>query len=234
MKIGYVIAGTLLILAGVAIIAGVIAANGNSLPKIANQEIETQTYDFSEEIRAISVSTKIDKVTVKPSDDGLSHVICEEIPSMKHVVEVKDGVLTVTVNDDGTLSGKLSLLGKETSVTIMIPEGRLDSVDISATTGSAELDKIEAGSLKLVLSTGSARLIDAKADSIDVTATTGSVKAENLECSGKISIGSNTGSVTLKDVNCAELDVSGKTGSAKLSNVTASGAIGVKLTTGSV
>jgi len=234
MKIGYVIAGTLLILAGVAIIAGVIAANGNSLPKIANQEIETQTYDFSEEIRAISVSTEIDKVTVKPSDDGLSHVICEEISSMKHVVELKDGSMSVSVNDDGSLSSKLSLLGNQTSVTIMIPEGRLDSVDISATTGSAELDKIEAGSLKLVLSTGSARLNDIKAVTVDVSATTGSVKAENVECAGKISVESNTGSVTLKDVNCAELAVSGKTGSAKLSNVTACGAICVRLTTGSV
>lgn len=234
MKIGYVIAGILLILAGAAVIAGVLAANGFNLPKIASQEIETHTYDFSEEIKAVSVSTTISDVTLKPSDDGVTHVICEEIPSMKHTVEVKDGVLSVTSADDGSLRGKLSLLGNNLSVTIMIPEGRLDSVDISATTGGVELTGVETGTLKLTNSTGSARLSGVKADTVDVSESTGSVRAENVECSGKISVGSNTGSITLKDVNCGELSVSGKTGSAKLSNVTASGAIDVRLTTGSV
>ena len=74
----WLITGLLLILAGAALCAGVLALNHWDLAALFTTELETRAVELREEIHSIAVTADTERLSLLPSDDGSCRVIFEE------------------------------------------------------------------------------------------------------------------------------------------------------------
>lgn len=244
----------LLIVSGVAVFVLAFSSASWDLSKLVTESYETNTYEIGEKFDDISIRIDTADVVFVPSEDGICRVTCYEKEKEKHTVSVLDGTLTVNLVSEKnwydyigigfetprvTISlpkeqyGKLSVKGDTGDVKIP-KELKLESIDVSISTGDVFCSASATQAIEIKVSTGDVRVEDVRARTLSIVASTGKVKVSNVTCEGDALIRVTTGDVVLTDVTCKSLGSTGGTGDLSLKRVLATQAFSLKRSTGDV
>ena len=123
----WLIAGLLLILAGAALCAGVLALNHWGLRGLFTMELETRTVELREEIHSIAVTADTEQLRLLPGDDGGCRVIFKEGERQRHTAQVEDGNMRILLDDEqfaGVIKAGLTVKVGDT-------ESRITSIGVS-------------------------------------------------------------------------------------------------------
>ncbi len=244
----------ILILVGAVLFVSVLASKGFDFGKLDTQKYQTNTHTVDDAFAGIAIDTKTADITLLPSDDETCRVVCFETEKMTHCVEVKDGMLTVTLNDQRKWYDYIGIQFRSPSITVYLPEtvlGELtvhvstgdvllsrelsfSSIGVSGSTGDLSCYASCEGALTVKLSTGDLLLEDLRAGSIQAQTSTGSIRMERVTCEGAVVANVDTGRVTLTDVSCANLSSDGDTGDLSMTDVIATEHFTLERDTGDV
>ncbi len=244
-----------LIVIGAAAFCIVMTANGWDFSKLGSGKMETNTYEVSEDVRAISIRSETEDIIFCPSADGKCSVVCYENEKAKHVVKVQDGTLAISINDTRAWYDYIALfnIGSPT-ITVYLPETEYESLFIEESTGEITVPKDFAfGSIKLTVSTGDVdcrassegllsihtstgdiSLADLSAGELDLSVSTGRVELQSITCDGTVGLSVSTGKADFTDVSCEKLSSTGSTGDLSLKNVIATDTISIDRSTGDI
>lgn len=248
------IAAAVLVALGLIVFVIVMTVNGWNFSK--NSALyETNEYEITDGFDDLSINTETADIVFLPSDDERCRVVCFERKKEKHSASVKNGVLTIKVDDERkwydrwfSISFKspeitvylprseyASLVIKESTGSIDIPgDFKFNGIDISASTGDVDCRASSSDSIKIRLSTGDVLIKNLSAKEIDVTTSTGGITVSAVNCDGNVTVNVSTGKVKLTDVRCRNLISNGSTGTALLKNVIAVGEFSISRSTGDV
>ena len=214
-KAALVIGAALLIL-GAALFACALGIGGWDIMKLSTEEYTESTHTFDTDISDISIVTDTADVFVARSSDGVLRVVCDERVKMPHSVTAENGVLKISLKDEGAWYEHISFFsfGKE-RIYVYLPAGEYGSLSVIADTG----DVAVASELSF--------------SDVSISVSTGDVKV-NSAVAGDIKINVSTGKVVLEGVRCGSFYSEGDTGNVYLDDVVATGAFYVERSTGDV
>ncbi len=251
-KIWLFIAALLVLLGGVGFTV-LMAANGWDFGALNTSNFTTNTYEIEEEFDRISFNLDTADVWILPSEDGECHVICQERENERHSVSVKDGVLTITLVDNGKWYEHLLSFGSM-KITVYLPKEeyetltlrsdtgdytlgaglRFASVDHEASTGDLTVKANVSGLLKARLSTGDMKIESLSVGAMDLETTTGDITLSSLQIEGQVTLAVDTGDMRLTDLSLGSLSTTGDTGDIHCKNLLAADTLSIVRDTGDV
>lgn len=250
----WVIIASVLVLVGLILFAGVMASMKWEFTKLSTVEYVTNNHEIAEAYTDIRIIGNTADIVFVPSEDSQTMVTCHEQEAMRHAVSVKDGALTIEIEDTRKWYQYLSIGFDSPKITVALPvgaygalsiqssTGRVEipreygfaSLDISQTTGHVTCAASVSGDLKIKTTTGSIAVRDTAVGSMNLSLKTGRLTVQDVRCVGDAWIGVSTGDATVTRLHCASLTSGGSTGDITLNDVIAEGRIAVERSTGDV
>lgn len=252
-KIWLIVAACLVLLGGV-LFAVAMSFYHWDFTELSTEKYETNTFHISDEFEGISINTNTADISFAPSDDGNSKVVCYETDKERHLVLVKDNILTIQLNDEREWYEHIGIYVGSPKITIYLPEAEYNSLDIKSSTGTVKMPQnFQFEKVEIALTTGDVTFAASTSDFAKIKTTTGDVKVENITvgmldlsvstgsvvvcgvtCEGDVKINVTTGKTTLTDVACKNLMTKGTTGNFSLSNTVATEQFSIERSTGDV
>lgn len=252
VKVWLIVAGSITLL-GCIILAGVMLFVNGDIIKMFTNRYETNKYDISEEFSSISLNTDTAEITFVLYEASNASVECFEPQSLKHSVNVKDGILFVEVSTKKWYD-YIGISVTCPKITVYLPKAEYSSLTVNGSTGDIEISnsfKFEniniavstarvksyasaSQSVKIAASTGDIYVEDTTAESLEIVVSTGKVTVSDVTCEGDISIGVTTGKTLLNNINCKNFKSNGSTGDISLNNVIANEKLSIERSTGRV
>lgn len=243
-----------LVLAGLFLFGGVMMALGFNFAKLSTVKYETNEYEITDPYNDIRIEADTADILFLPSGDGKTTVVCHEEENQKHTVSVRDGVLSVKVNDTRAWYEHVGIRFGAPKVTVYLPAGAygllslhvstgdvviphefsFGGVDVEASTGDVTLRASEAGEVRIKTTTGAIRAENIHAATLSLSVSTGSVTIDNATVTGSVNVQVTTGRTALTDLSCRRLYSEGSTGKITLTNTFARERIEIKRSTGDV
>lgn len=250
----WLIAGALLMVSGLALFVGAIAAHGWDFAGLSTARYETNTYEPDGVFDNIMIDVETTEIGFAPSGDGKCRIVCFESEKMKHSAAVQNGTLTIKTVDTRKWYDHIGVFFEKPRMTVYLPRDTYASLSIDTATGDITVPgdfsfrelKIEGDTadieclasvsnvVEMRSSTGSITADGLAADAIRLATNTGRINVDSVVTSGNIDVETNTGTVRLTDVACADLTAESDTGTITLTNVLASGRILIENETGNV
>ena len=254
--VGLIIA-TFLVIMGSLLFVGVIAMVKGDFTKLGTTRYVTNTYEIEDSFTGISVSTDTSDIELAVSQDGTCKVECYEEEIELHSVTVKDGILTVELQEGHGTSYYINNIGiyvGTPKITIYLPEKEYISliideftgdveipgdftfknVDIATKTGKVNFFATTNESVKIKGGTGAVRVENISVGSLSLSLSTGRITVSGVRCDGDANIKVSTGKTVLTDMKCKNLIANGSTGNASLNNVIAIEKFSIERSTGDV
>lgn len=248
-----IIAAILMVIGGV-LFCCVMTALHWDFEGLSTVKYETNEHVISEPWQNILIEADTADVVLLPAQDGKCRVVCYEETTMRHAVEVKDGTLTIAVQDEREWHDYVRVFDGSPKLTLYLPAGALGSLALKASTSDVEIAKefsfasveIEGstgdvfcrasvtGELKITRSTGDVYLENVQAGSLALSARTGHITVKSTSVSGNVQLDVTTGDVWLDGVTCGSLASVGDTGDVLLKRVIVAGEMKVERSTGDV
>lgn len=189
---------------------------GFDFSKLGTQDMQTNTYAPEGDFSNICVDVMTADITFKLATDGKTKVVCYEEKEIKHKVEISDGALLITNDDNRKWYDRIGFHTEDASVTVYLPATFFyDEFNLYCTTGDVTVVE------------------DFRFLKANVETTTGDIDW-NANTAGKLQIKCTTGDVTVTNVRCGSLDIHGATADVNLKNTEAEDTLNVKVTTGDV
>ncbi len=249
-----IIAGVILILAGIALLAGTIVRSDFDPSKFETAEYVTKTYSVDGPFHNIEISDPTADIELTPSADGTCQVICLEDDKISHSVFVENDTLKIETVDEGEWFDHISFITRTRTVKvvlpgdayasliargqtgdILIPENyTFDSADLALSTGDVTFRAPIKGTLSIVQQTGDISIEGISSNRLDLHSSTGEVRVRGVKIAEDVSIQTDTGEVTLSDLTSSALTISTSTGDVSLSDVFVSGLLNIDSSTGDV
>lgn len=211
----WLIAATVLLTVGLAMLAAVILKYNWDFDKLSAKKFETNSYNINDEFNNISVNTNDADITFALAKDGKCKVECYEETKAKHSVEVREDTLFVNVCNEKSWYDYIGIYFKSAKITVYLPKNEYSSFDIKGMTSDVCIENIGMESLNISVSTG------------DVT-------VSDIICGGDITVGVSTGDLHLTNIVCKNVISQGSTGDILLKNVIASEKFSLKRSTGDI
>ena len=249
-----IIASTLLVLGGIIFVIA-LGIGGWDIRNLGSIKYETKTYEFSEDIKNISIDTDTtDVVFVTTNEDKVKVVCCENV-KMASSVTLSDGNLTISEKDNRKWYDYVTCFDfSSPKTTIYIPAGEYGALSVKISTGDVSVSsglsfesithegstgdvKCSAnvsGLIFVTITTGDIELEGVNAGEIKISSSTGDVDMENVECKGDISVATGSGEGEFSSVTCNNFIRGSTTGDSELEGVIATGKFTIKQTTGDV
>lgn len=246
----------LLILVGLVAFVCVMTALDWDFKRLSTVKYETESYEITEPIASISIDTDTSDITFLPSADGKTSVICYEQIHAKHTVSAINGSVEIKLVDTRKWYEHINIMNFDTpKITVYVPEEICFALKVDASTGDIEIAReINLDYADITLSTGDVKALASAQKGIKIKASTGDITAENISCSGDVSLEVSTGNInvsnlectgdieikvstgkaTLSDITCQNLTSSGSTGNLYLKNTVAAGFFSIERSTGDV
>ena len=95
---------------------------GFDFRKLDNSKLQTRSYELNEDFTALNLDMKTADLIVLPAQDGKAKVVCLERENEPHTVFVKDGVLSVQVENNRKWYDYIGLNFGEQTVTVYLPK----------------------------------------------------------------------------------------------------------------
>lgn len=250
----WLITGALLMVSGLVLFVGAIAAHGWNFAGLSTARYETNTYEPDGIFDNIMIDVETTEIDFAPSGDGKCRIICYETEKMKHSAAVQNGTLTIKTVDTRKWYDHIGFFFEIPKMTVYLPQKIYVSLSIDTATGDITVPgsfsfqdlKIEGDTadieclasvsnvMEMRSSTGNIAAEGLAAGAIRLFTNTGRIQVNSVFSQGKIDIETDTGTVRLTDVTCVDLTAESDTGTITLTNVLASGGILVENDTGNV
>lgn len=251
----WLIVAASLVFAGSVIFGGVLAANKWDMKKLSNVEYQEKSYDITEEYSGISVLTDTARVDFVATERDSCRVECVEPVKAAHAVEVRDGILTVEIEDTRKWYERIGIFSIESPrITVYLPEGEygalsvkgstgdvwiqsklsFEKIDVSVSTGDVECFASAEDKISVRTTTGQISLGYISASELDLAVSTGTVRVLYAWISGDVALTVRTGSAVLENIICKDLRSIGTTGDVDMKNVVAENAISIERDTGEI
>ncbi len=252
-KIWLIVAISLILVGGILFI-GVMSVLKWDFKKLSTNKYETNTYEIKDDFKSILINTDTADITFVPSNNSKCSVVCYEEENANHSVSVKDGALTVKLENNKKWYEYIGINFGSPKITVYIPEGEygaltiktstgklempndfsFESIDVAATTGHVKNCASATGDIKIKTSTGGITLENVTASSLDLSVSTGDITVSGAKINGNITVHVTTGKAHLTDVTCKHLVSSGDTGDIILKNVITAENLTIERSTGDV
>ena len=253
-KIGLIIA-TVLTISGAILFTAAMAATGWDFQYLNNSNYETNQHEIIEEFQSIDIESSAAKIVIQPSETATAKVICYEDRKTSHSVSVQNGTLVIDERDTRDWFDFISIGNFQLpEVTVYLPQSEYASLSIETDFGDVEVPAgftfgnisitsdtgyiaCDATAIKLFeleSNTGYIKTKGISAAEIDVSVDTGAINAENITCTGNISIKDHTGKTSLTNITCKNLSFDGSSGKIILKNVIATETFYLENNTGDI
>ena len=185
---------------GIVLFGCAMAMCGWNIFALDMKEYARNSHDISEKFNSICIDTNTADVMFQVSVNGDCQVVCYEEEKQRHAVEVRDGVLYIERTDTREWYEKISFFDFESpDVTVYLPRGEYDRLDVSASTGDVWLPAgFDFENICISVSTGDIQL-ESGADNVELSVTTGDIDVRGIEC-GSLKLAASTGDIELEDV----------------------------------
>lgn len=250
----WIIAAALLVAVGGILFTCTMTALGWDFSRLSTVSLESAEYDITDDFNGISIVTDTSDIIFIPSEDGKTRVVCREEENARHSVSVNNGILEITQNNSKKWYEHIGFSFAAPKITVYLPKSeygalkissetgdinipkdfKLDSAEISLSTGDVNFRASVSEAVKIKATTGDILFKDVSAGNVDISVSTGDVTLTGLSCIGDVKVKVTTGEVLLKDVTCNALTSSGSTGDIVMKNVIAAEKMSVKRSTGDV
>ncbi|MBO5883876.1 MAG: DUF4097 family beta strand repeat protein [Clostridia bacterium] len=249
-----IIVASSLILAGLLIFSTVMSILKWDFTKLSTTKLETNEHVIDEDFDSICIDTDTADIEFVMSEDEKTSVVCIEYVNERHAVAVKDGALTIELENTRKWYEHIGINFGSTKIKVYLPESEytsllikmhtsdvkipndfiFENVDILGSTGDVSCFASACELIKIKTSTGNIELEGISSHKLDLTVTTGKVNLSNVECEGDIEINVSTGKSYLENVKCKSLLSKGDTGDINLINVVATEMFSIERNTGDV
>ena len=244
-----------LIVLGALLFVIVMSANQWNFMKLSTEKYVTNTYELEDAVENVSIQSKTAQIEFLKSEDGKVKVVCFETKKCMHVTEIKDGTLSIEINDTRKWYDYINVFDFSTDkITVYLPNEAYGDLTVKTSVGNVTLPKefsfqnisahLSIGNivcnasavnlLQLRTSTGKISISDLSAGRIDLIASTGKITASKIECKGEMRVEISTGDIYFTDVTCQNLISEGDTGDLNLKNVIAQEKFDFERSTGDV
>ncbi len=231
----WLIAASVLVLCGVILFLGVMAYLEWDFEKLSTVEYETNEHEIGEGFEDILVITDTADIVFVKSENEKTTVVCREEKNGKHLVAVKDGVLTIKLEDTKSWYDHIGINFETSKITVYLPEGEYGGLSVKLSTGDVDMSGgFGFERVKVSSSTGEINVGGISAGELVLSVSTGRVKVLDVACEGDITLEVTTGVALLEDVTCKDFTTKGNTGDVSLKNVVAAGTFSIKRSTGDV
>ncbi len=224
-----------LVTVGAIMFIAVMTAYHWDFSRLNTEHFKTNTHQTNEEFSNIKINTETADISFATSSDNTCKVVCYEEEKTKHSVSVKDGTLTITAMDNREWHEHIGFSFHSPKITVYLPKTEYASLVIKESTRDIEIpNEIKVDSADISLSTGDIRVKNISAGKIRLSSSTGNIIVSDVTCTGDMKASVTTGDVKITDVTCQNLISTGSTGDISLKSVIASGKFTVKRSTGNV
>ena len=243
-----------LILLGGILFCVAMSSLGWNFGDLSTVKYETNTYDFSEEIKDIKITTATADVKVLSWEENFVRVVCFEESKVKHQTSFSDGQLTVEKDDQRKWYDYIGLQFKTPSVTVYLPEKEYGLLSVKSSTGDIAVDKeftfaaidivlstgdvvcyADADSdIRIKVSTGDVLLEGVVATSISISTSTGDVLGYDISVEKDFTVDLTAGDTRLAAVSCGSFSSQADTGNLTLNSFVARESISIVRSTGDV
>ncbi len=213
-KICLVLASFLIII-GLTMFAFAMTKYNWDFKKLSTEKYKTTTHEISEDFENISINTDTEDIIFALSNDKKCKIECFESEKSKHLIAVKENVLTIAKNNFEHWYDNIGINFNSPKITVFLPKTEYDSLSIKEHTGDIVLPK------------------DFKFNSADILASTGDIDFFATVLN-QVKIDTDTGDISVKDSSAKALDISTSTGDVTLSNVIAKEKFSIQTDTGDV
>ena len=211
---GWIKIAIVLMLSGLLLTGFTACAAEGDFKKMFQGKGETKTHQFSESFESIIIEAEeAGIVSVMLSEDGVCHVSCDETARITYGVEIRDGVLVITENDQRRWYERIFSFGNSRMIEVCLPEAEYEALNVIADTGDVTVGNLSVKNVNLKASTGDVTLSDSTvAGDVSLEVSTGKIWAENISCEGDLQTVSSTGRTDFLNVACRSLTAYGNTG----------------------
>ncbi len=247
------IASACFIVAGILIFAVALGASGWDFSKMGNNDYQTKEYKITQEFNSLSLNTITSDIILIPTKDEKCKVVCYENEKVYHSVTVKDGALTVSVNDERKWFDYIGINWNTEKITVYLPNSEYQALNVTTNTGDVKISKefnfasvnvktntgdvdcyaSSSGNMEIEATTADINVAQLTAVNLSVKVTTGDVEIENIVCKG-LQVITTTGDVELSNILCNNFTSKGSTGDISLQRVIATESFKVERSTGNV
>ncbi len=254
MKISKIVLGIVMIVLGIALIVGILAATGFDLSSLGTAEPVTNEYKIDKKFKNISIDVDTADVTFVHANEKAARVVCEEDKKVQHTAVVEGDMLKITVRNKKSWIDYLGFTTKDLKLTLYLPGTGYESIDVKTDTGAVVIPKeFTFGSAKIETDTGdvdfqasAAKAMEIETDtglillggvsagSLQIKSNTGDVSIQKAAVEGPVSADTDTGHIRLSDLTCMELKIDTDTGKVVLTKTIADGSMDIKTSTGDV
>ena len=261
MKGTKIILGIVMIVLGIALIVGILAATGFDFKELGNAKPVTREHKITDKFNKISIETDTADVVFVKSGGSEARIVCEEDERVEHTVLVEDGTLKITAHSERSWLDWIGFGMEDMKVTLYLPVVQYGSVTVKTSTGDVKIPKdLSAGRIQIRTNTGDVdcqasavrslaeemdlirietdtgdiRINDVSASQLYLKTDTGLTQAEKADIEGYVEITTDTGRIELTDLNGGEMEMKSDTGKVALQNVIMTGHMGIKTSTGDV
>lgn len=208
----WLILATALVAAGGMLFGGVMMAQNWDFLKLQTTTYETNTYHIQDSYANILIDIDTTNLTILPTDEETTTVVCFEQSKIQHIVEVADHTLSIREMDTRAWYEHISLSFQSPKVTIYMPQNQYAAVSVKASTADIQIEKLSANYLDLTLSTGDMQLMDMQCKNIKTTVSTGDIHLKNVIVAQELTMQSGTGDIFLEGCDAERLKIKTTTG----------------------
>lgn len=231
----WLITAAVLVVAGLLMMIGALAAVDFDIKQLSTVEFETNTYKVSEKFENIIIEEINGEIELAPAEGKDCTVVCREPEKTEHSVSVNNGILTIKTVDDRAWFDRIGLIFESPKVTVYLPKKEYKALMIKNETGSTAIsDDFIFESVTVSGSTGSVKCAASVKDELTAKLSTGNIEVKDADC-GEINVETVTGNVKLDSVNVKkDINAATTTGNIKMTDVIAKGSLWINTTTGNV
>ncbi len=156
---------------------------------------ETNTYVVEEEFKNISINGEEAEISLAPSEDDSCKVVCTESERVYNVIEVRDETLAIERVNERKWNRYIGVFADEIKLTVYLPKAEYEKLTINNSSGGMELEKCDAGNLKLEATSGNIEgtLLSEKTFLAD--ATSGNVEVPRTTTGGRCEVATSSGDI---------------------------------------
>ncbi|MBQ9513975.1 MAG: DUF4097 family beta strand repeat protein [Clostridia bacterium] len=219
------------------------------------QSTVVNAYELTEEYKNITIDVATTDVYFKVSEDGKTKMVAEEAENEKHTVQIIDGVLTITREDNKKWYEKMFDFGSGAKLTLYLPNANdfadlnikvstgnvavekgfiFDNIVLDGSTGNTDIKAVVKGNIGATASTGDISISETTCKTATIKVSTGKVFLSSVSIDEDLAISSSTGNITLNELTCINLALSVSTGNISLTETVASGKFTASASTGNI
>lgn len=213
MKTALIIGAILLVLGILVSLVGLYML-GFDFSKLSSVTYTTHTYTPEGDFTDIYFTGTTCDVRFAKSEDDACKVVCKVDDRFAPAVTVKDGKLSISVDDTLKWWQRIGFNWGTNTVTVYLPEKDYSLLEVNTVTGDVIIDS------------------GISLSSVTLTAVTGDIQASSLSCQ-RFSVNVTTGDIMLRDVIAQTMNLKSTTGDIELDRCDGD-SITIKATTGDV